>query len=151
MMRWICPFGLGHLAVVAAVAVFPWQAQAQQQSPPQPAPLLHPNNTALPPGPFASWPEDAREPALSGVRSRCGFMTAMAFANYQGPKEAISPIITAVLSACIAKVMPDDWPGKAAEIQQSADAYEAAKRLDPKAPDPNLLAGGIAHALANPH
>src|SRR5665213_1860435 len=119
-MRWMRPSGLRYFVVVVTVAVLPGWAQAQQQSPPRPPPLLHPDNTPLPPGPFASWPEDARGPALRGVRSRCGFMVGMAFANYQGPKEAITPIITAVLSACIAKVMPDDWPGKAAEIQRSA-------------------------------
>ena len=149
-MRWMRSYGLLALAAAAAVATVPWCAQAQQPSPPQP-PLLRPDHTPLPPGPFASWPEDAREPALRGVRSRCGFVIGMAFANYQGPKEAIRPIITAVMSACTAKVMPDDWPGRAAELQQSANAYEAAKRLDPNAPDPHVLAGGIARALANTH
>ena len=67
----------------------------------------------------------------------------MVFANYQGPKEALRPNITAFLSACVAKQMPDDWPGKAAEHQRSVDPHEAAKRLDPNAPDPDFLAGGL--------
>ena len=72
------------------------------------------------------------------------FVGGMAFANYQGPKEALGPSITAFLSACVAKEMPDDWPGKANEYQRSVDAHEAAKRLDPNAPDPDLLTGGLA-------
>lgn len=75
------------------------------------------------------------------------FVGGMAFANYQGPTEALRPNIAAFLSACVAKQMPDDWPGKAAEYQKSADAHGTAKRLDPNAPDPDLLAGG----LAQPH
>jgi hypothetical protein len=77
-------------------------------------------------------------------------MIGMAFANYQGPKEAIGPIAMAVLPACIAKVMPDDWPGKEDQHRQSVDAYEAATRLDPNALDPDRLAS-VAQALARPH
>ncbi len=55
------------------------------------------------------------------------------------------PSITAFMSACVAKQMPDDWPGKAAEHQRSVDAYETLKRLVPNAPDPDFLAGALAH------
>lgn len=142
--------GLRYLVLAAAAATLPWGAQAQQPPPPTPQ-LFAAMKTPLPPGPFASWPENARKPALMGVISRCTFMTGMAFGDYQGPKEAFKSVATAVASACIAKVMPDDWPGKAAELQQSSNAYEAAKRLDPNAPDPERLAGSIAHAMVNPH
>jgi hypothetical protein len=141
--------GLRYLTVALAAAL-PWFAQAQPQSTPSPPQLLHPD-APLPLGPFASWPEDTREPALRAVRDRCIFMTGMAFDNYRGPKEAIGQIAMAVVSACIVKLMPDDWPGKEDERRKSVDAYEAAKRLDPNAPDPDRLASMIAQALAHPH
>jgi hypothetical protein len=69
----------------------------------------------------------------------------MAFGNYQGPKEAAVTGIKAFLSACVAKQMPDDWPGKETEHQISVDEYEAAKRLDPNVPNPDLLTEGLRH------
>ena len=137
--------GLSYLIAVSVAVAFTWGAQAQQQSLPLPPQQLQSASIPVPSGPFASWPEDVREPAMRGVRSRCMVVGGMAFANYSGPKEALMPSITAFLSACVAKQMPDDWPGKAAEHQRSVDAYEAARRLDANAPDPNLLAGGLAH------
>ena len=136
-------FGLRHLLVAAAALALSLSAKAQQPTPPNPPQLLQSANIPRPPGSFSSWPEDIREPATRGVRSRCMVVGGMAFADYQGPKEALRPSITAFLSACAAKQMPDDWPGKAAERQRSIDAYEAAKRLDLNAPDPDLLAEGL--------
>ena len=142
-----CLFGLRYLLVAALAVALLSSAKAQKRTTLTPPQLLQSANIPLPPSSFSSWPEDIREPAIRGVRSRCMFVGGMMFANYQGPKEALKPSITAFLSACIAKQKPEEWPGKAAEHQQSIDAYEAAKRLDPNVPDPDLLARG----LAQPH
>jgi hypothetical protein len=69
----------------------------------------------------------------------------MAFGAYAGPKEAAAQDAMAFMSACVAKEMPDDWPGQAAEHDRAATHYEAAKRLDPNVPDPNLLTKGLGH------
>jgi hypothetical protein len=69
----------------------------------------------------------------------------MAFANYHGQKEAAGQGIAAFISACVAKQMPDDWPGKAAEREHAALSYQSAKQLDPNVPDPDLLAGALKH------
>ena len=102
-------------------------------------------NVPMPPGPFASWPPEGRDPAIKGVQSRCMFVAAMAFDNYQGPKEAIMPELQALTHACVAKQMPDDWPENAAEHERSVSFYEQAKKLDPKLPDPDVIAGAMTH------
>lgn len=65
------------------------------------------------------------------------------FADYHGPKEAAVQYIVALMSVCVAKKMPDDWPGKAAEREKAASTYESAKQLDPTLPDPNLFASAL--------
>jgi len=55
------------------------------------------------------------------------FIGVMAFANYHGPHDAGSQDMLAFISACVAKQMPEDWPGLEAERDQVNSHYEAAK------------------------
>jgi hypothetical protein len=134
--------GPGGTALVAVILTLLLSAVAQ---PPPPSALMQSANTPLPSGPFASWAPESREPAIRGVQARCAFIGGMAFANYHGPKEAAGRDISAFISVCTVKEMPDDWPGREAEQQRAASRYEAAKQLDPNVPDPNLLASGLRH------
>jgi hypothetical protein len=69
----------------------------------------------------------------------------MAFGTYTGPKEAAIDDAKALMSACVLKTMPDDWPGREAEREQIKIQYEAAKKLDPNIPDPDLMTKNLHH------
>jgi hypothetical protein len=75
------------------------------------------------------------------------FMTGMALAGYKGPKEAMGQEAGAVMAACVANMMPQDWPEQTAWHEQSAKAAEAAKRLDPNVPNADQLADAIVKAM----
>jgi hypothetical protein len=107
--------------------------------------LMASANVALPPGPFAEWPDADRVTATHGVQLRCMMLSGMAFANYQGPKEAGREAGTAVALLCTANNMPSDWPDADATRQAATAHYETAKKLDPKISDPALIAGGMGH------
>jgi hypothetical protein len=66
------------------------------------------------------------------------------FDNYAGPGLAAAHDAMAITSACVIAQMPDDWPGKANEEGQLAKHYAAAKELDPKVPDPEVVAKAFA-------
>ena len=117
--------GLNGIVVVALVSALPLSAMAQQ--PPPANALAQAASIPLPPGPFTSWSPESREPAIRGLRTRCMFIGVMAFANYHGPHDAGSQDMLAFISACVAKQMPEDWPGLEAERDQVNSHYEAAK------------------------
>jgi hypothetical protein len=94
------------------------------------------NRTPMPAGPFSSWPEETKKPAVASLEFRCGMVGIMALGNYQGPKEAAKEMVQALAIACTDRQMPADWPGHAdmrAALQQH---YSAAHGLDPNLPDP---------------
>jgi hypothetical protein len=101
-------------------------------------------NTALPKGPFATWPPETREAALRALRYRCFVFASMVFDNYRGSMDTAVHDLEAIASICVAMQMPEDWTGKAAERAQAVSMYGAAKLLDPTLPDPNLLAREMA-------
>jgi len=67
------------------------------------------------------------------------FMVGMAFGHYQGPRAALQPGESALLSACVVQKMPPDWPGRQHEQEQATQQFEAARAIDPNFPDPAIL------------
>ncbi|MGH7041841.1 MAG: hypothetical protein ACREFY_06890 [Acetobacteraceae bacterium] len=137
-------FGLRLVAFITALMTLPLSVPAQQA--PAHSQPLQSMNIPLPHGPFASWPPEKRQPALRGLRSRCMFVAGMVFDNYQGPPKAAGLDMIAIMSICVARSMPDDWPEQAAERKRSVSFYEAAKRLDRNVPNPSLLAKAFGHS-----
>ncbi len=138
---------------IATIATFAFALDSTseaQQSPPGQAlrdRALKNLNVEMPPGPFASWPEESREPALQGLRSRCLFVSGMTFDNFKGPKDALGPAALALVSGCVANAMPSDWPERAAEFKRARLYAEKAKSLMPDLPDLSELAKKIAEVV----
>ena len=132
------------LLIVGAIAG-PSHSSRAQQGPPSINKLFPFANIPLPPGPYASWPEQRQDMAVRGLRSRCMLVAGMAFGDYQGPRRAMTDGVAAITSACVVKQMPNDWPGRSAEQAREATHYRAAKAIDPQFPDPDLLVRGIGH------
>jgi hypothetical protein len=111
--------------------------------------LLNPN-VPVPPGPYASWPADVRAPALQTVRFRCLFITGMAFAGPNVPNlspDARRDVLAAVVSGCVANAMPDDWPERAAELEQERSHQEKVRDVWPASLDLNALAKQMGQAV----
>jgi hypothetical protein len=86
----------------------------------------------MPPGPYASWPAESRAPALATLRFQCAFVAGMAFAGPQTPHlppEQFRDVMHAVVSTCVVNAMPDDWPQRAAELEQARSYLEKTKGL----------------------
>jgi hypothetical protein len=121
------------------------QASNQRQENPQ---LKNPH-IPMPPGPFASWPEESRGPALQTVRFECRFGAGMGFAGPQAPKmsrEAFGNVLSAIASRCVADAMPDDWPERDAELERERAYTEKVKEILPASFDLDAIAKRIAEA-----
>jgi hypothetical protein len=105
---------------------------------------------AMPPGPFGSWPEETRAPALRTLRFRCILLTTMAFAGPNVPKlspEAMRNVAAAVVSGCVANAMPGDWPQRAAVLQQERSYIEKVGDVLPPSFDLDAIAKQIAEGM----
>jgi hypothetical protein len=107
-------------------------------------------HTPLPPGPYASWPEESRVPALLTLRFQCAFIAGMGFAGPQVPH--LSPAETrdaihAVVSTCVVNAMPDDWPQRAAELEQARSYLEKTKGLFPASMDLEAIGKSLAEVI----
>src|SRR5690348_7964838 len=119
------------LSAFALCVAVPGILNAQQQ-------MLEPLNTLvrpIPPGPYASWPQEDREPVVRWLFRTCMTDTASSFGRgYQGPAgehqvEAYREYWQAQIFACAVRKMPSDWPLLAAARTEATTHYESAKRL----------------------
>jgi hypothetical protein len=126
-----------RLCLLSLTIAAAFDASAQEAAAPATA-------IALPSGLFGSWPAEAKDQALLELRARCASLAIGFIRNYRGPMAAGRQEAAALGAACVAKAMPDDWPGLAAEQIKSEAAYANAKHLDPNVPDPARLAEVMA-------
>jgi hypothetical protein len=85
-----------------------------------------------PPGPYASWPDEARDPAFKGAVARCVTGEGKRFADFQGPADLKREALMARVAACVIDAMPEDWPGRKSMRDNAKTHFEAAHRIDPK-------------------
>jgi hypothetical protein len=132
----ICRPLLWLLAVIEACLVAPY-AIAQYARPEKPGLA----QTAVPAGPYASWPDEQKRTALAALQFRCTLVGVMQVGNYGGPKEAGAEYAQVVAAACIDGQMPDDWPGRAELLESQKRHFELAHQLDDslKMPPPGWL------------
>jgi hypothetical protein len=108
--------------IAVGAVLYPLIATAQQ---PSSQPL-----SGLPPGPFASWPEESRGPAIGNLYRTCIVATAMGFDSSAAPKDLAVELMQAEAFACVLKRMPSDWPDRSKVRAEALKHYEAAKALD---------------------
>ncbi len=59
--------------------------------------------------------------------------------EYHGPRNAVIPLAGVLLSACLLREMPDDWPDRLELQKLEAKSYGDAKVADPAIHDLNPL------------
>ena len=114
------------LAVVALLAAAPPVAAAPLPDEPPSKWFVTP-----PPGPFASWPDEARGPAFKGTVARCVASEGKRFADFAGSPVLKREELMGSVAACVAGDMPEDWPGRKSMRENAKTHFDAAHRIDP--------------------
>jgi hypothetical protein len=86
--------------------------------------------TAVPAGPYASWPDDVKKKAVGALMFRCTMVGVMQLGNYGGSKEAGKEYLQVLADACVDGQMPDDWPGRPQLLEAQKHHFELAHQLD---------------------
>ncbi|MGB8840739.1 MAG: hypothetical protein WCC64_06685 [Aliidongia sp.] len=111
--------------ILIGLLMSPYAAAQQGQSD-----ARHILQTPLPTGPYASWPEESKMPALAALRFRCTMMSVMALGASHSPKEAAQEQGKGIADNCVTHQMPSDWPNLAETRETARHHFEAAHQLD---------------------
>jgi hypothetical protein len=85
----------------------------------------------LPKGPFATWPEASKEPAIRALAFRCMMVGTMALGSYSGPKDAAVNYAKAFMMSCVLGQMPADWHDRAKVGELEKSYFATAHEQDP--------------------